>query len=453
MKKILTSLIVSILSISSLYGAYNDANTDYTNAKTDFWTKVDALAPLEAINQIICFTQQLRPELMVNKGVYSALIDNKKCSKSKSTTQNTENEYILADVVREDNTSSQIMNIWIPKDDVKVRMEVIKEASTANPIGQFNITWKLFKLGIETGEAEIKTILTDDGKIGYTLYMNFNNVKNISSIIKNSNGSQGKVLTLNGYKNKTYALSWDDNIAKNLVLSQVHNKEVSTVKNFDTKNDIKACQDKSKYTKSVWSYGVYKKDDGSLLTINTGFPFEGEKDGKIIQGYIGHWGIWIEGDNVEGKSLNAISDIKKINYTNNTKIDITISKVNNKFIAKYINGDEIPFDKPITLKDNNNNSFMYGGNGSLWYSDNTNQVVLNDKTILNYNGNDYVVKALQGENTLQNASGGQSDCNNLTLEDPAEPLPISISTFAIFNEDNIPNRPTNVSIVNGELKN
>jgi hypothetical protein len=452
MKKILTSIIVSILSISSLYGAYNDANTDYTNAKTDFWTRVDALEPLESINQIICFTQQLRPELMVNKGVYSALIDNKKCSKTQSTNQNTENDYILANVVRENDISSQIMNIWIPKDDVKVRMEVIKEASTANPVGQFNITWKLFKLGIQTGEAEIKTISTDDGNVGYTLYTNFDNVENISSIIKNPNGSQGKVLTLNGYKNKTYSLSWDDNKAENLVLSQIHNEKVFTVDNFND-TDTKACQDKNKYNKSVWSYGVYKKDDGSLLTVNTGFPFEGEKDGKIIQGYIGHWGIWIEGDNIEGNSLNAISNIKKINYSDNTKIDITISKVNTKFIAKYTNGDEIPFDKPITLKDANNNTFMYGGNGSLWNSSNTNPVILKDETTLNYNENDYVVKGLQGENILQDASGGQSDCNDLTLEDPAEPLPTSVSTNAVFNEDNTPNRPANVSIVNGELKN
>ena len=452
MKKILTSLIVSILSISSLYGAYNDANTDYTNAKTDFWTKVDALEPLEAINQIICFTQQLHPELMVNKGVYSALIDNKKCSKTQSTTQNTENEYILANVVRENDISSQIMNIWITEDnqdDVKVRMEVIKEPSDTNPIGQFNITWKLFKLGIQTGEAEIKTILTNDGQVGYTLYTNFDKVENISSIIKNPNGSQGKVLTLNGYKNKTYALSWDDDIAENLVLSQVHDGKVSTVNNFDNDNDEKNCQDKNKFNKSVWSYGVYKKDNGSLLTVNTGFPFEGEKDGKIIQGYIGHWGLWTEGN----ESIGNIDNIKKINYSDNTKTDITILEDAGNYTAKDINGDEITFDQPITLKDDNNNTFMYGGNGSLWNSNNTNPVVLKDETTLNYDGNNYVVKGLQGENILQDANGGLSDCKDLTLEDPAEPLPISISTNAVFNEENTPNRPANVSIVNGELKN
>jgi hypothetical protein len=451
MKKILTSLIVSILSISSLYGAYNDANTDYTNAKTDFWTRVDALAPLEAINQIICFTQQLHPELMVNKGVYSALIDNKKCSKTQSTNQNTENEYILANVVRENDTSSQIMNIWITEDnqdDVKVRMEVIKEPSDTNPIGQFNITWKLFNSGIQTGEAEIKTILTNDSKVGYTLYMNFDNVKTLSSIIKNPNGTQGRVITSMEDLSKTYALSWDDDIAENLVLSKVQDGQVFTVDDFNN-TDTKTCQDKNNSKKSVWSYGVFKKDNGSLLTVNTGFPFEGEKDGKIIQGYVGYWGLWIEGN----ETIGNIYNIKKINYIDDTKTDITISKVNTKFIAKYTNGDEIPFDQPITLKDDNNNTFMYGENGSLWNSSNTNPVILKDETTLNYNENDYVVKGLQGENILQDASGGQSDCNDLTLEDPAEPLPTSVSTNAVFNEDNIPNRPANVSIVNGELKN
>jgi hypothetical protein len=112
------------------------------------------------------------------------------------------------------------------------------------------------------------------------------------------------------------------------------------------------------------------------------------------------------------------------------------------------------FDQPITLKDDNSNTFIYGENGSLWNnSNNTDPIVLKDETTLNYNGNNYVVKALQGENILQSAIGGQSDCNNLTLEDPAEPLPISISTNAVFNEEDIPNRPANVSIVNGKLKN
>jgi hypothetical protein len=344
------------------------------------------------------------------------------------------------------------MNIWITEDnqdDVKVRMEVIKEPSDTNPIGQFNITWKLFKLGIQTGEAEIKTILTNDGQVGYTLYTNFDKVENISSIIKNPNGSQGKVLTLNGYKNKTYALSWDDDIAENLVLSQVHDGKVSTVNNFDNNNDEKNCQDKNKFNKSVWSYGVYKKDNGSLLTVNTGFPFEGEKDGKIIQGYIGHWGLWTEGN----ESIGNIDNIKKINYSDNTKTDITILEDAGNYTAKDINGDEITFDQPITLKDDNNNTFMYGGNGSLWNSSNTNPVILQDEATLNYDGNDYVVKGLQGENILQDANGGQSDCNNLTLEDPAESLPTSISTNAVFNEANTPNRPANVSIVNGELKN
>jgi hypothetical protein len=250
---------------------------------------------------------------------------------------------------------------------------------------------------------------------------------------------------------KTYALSWDDEIAENLVLSKVHDGQVFTVDDFNN-TDTKTCQDKNNSKKSVWSYGVFKKDNGSLLTVNTGFPFEGEKDGKIIQGYVGYWGLWIEGN----ETIGNIYNIKKINYIDDTKTDITISKldnVENKFIVKNTNGDEIPFDQPITLKDDNNNTFMYGGNGSLWNSNNTNPVDLQDEATLNYDGNDYVVKGLQGENILQNAIGGLGDCDTLKLEDPIAPLPTSISTNAEFNEEDIPNRPANVSIVNGKLKN
>ena len=112
MKRIITSLIVSTLSMSSLYGAYSDVGTDYKNAKQDFRTKIDALEPFSTINQIICFTQHLRPELMVNKGVYSALINDKTCSTQMSTDQKSKDDYILAEVKRASDTSSQIMNIW-----------------------------------------------------------------------------------------------------------------------------------------------------------------------------------------------------------------------------------------------------------------------------------------------------------------------------------------------------
>jgi len=383
MKKILTSLIVSILSISSLYGAYNDANTDYTNAKTDFWTKVDALEPLEAINQIICFTQQLHPELMVNKGVYSALIDNKKCSKTQSTTQNTENEYILANVVRENDISSQIMNIWIPKDNVKVRMEVTKEASVADPFGQFNITWQLFDQNeASQGKGELKTVSLDNGNVGLTMFADFINSKSSISIDKKPDGSQGLALTntqgtADDYTfTNNYKLAWQDNLVKTQVSATDTNPAVDT-------SDATTCLDKTQINRKVWSYGIYKQDDGKSLDINTGFPFEATKGGKIIQGYLGYWGISIDGDTVDG-----LSNIKKINYDDNTKTHITIEKVNNKYIAKNDDGTRINFDNPVELTDGTN-SYRYGGGGSLWNPNSTNPdsdlITLADRTVLSDN--------------------------------------------------------------------
>jgi hypothetical protein len=450
MKKIVTSLIVSTLSMSSLYGAYNDPNTDYTNAPSDFSTKVEALEPLKAINQIICLTQHLRPEFMVNKGVYSARIDSKLCSTSKSSDKKTKTDFVIAEVKRESDTSPQIMNLWIPKNNVKARMEVTKEASNADPVGQFNITWQVFEGETSAGKGEIKTVSVDGGKVGYTFFANFGDVKDASSIIKNPDSLEGTAFTKYGDHGKgpeTYALAWSNNLVK----AQVHNGDVSVISDFTDGEDNKTCQDKSKVNKSVWSYGVYKKDDGSLLDIQTGFPFEGNKDGKIIQGYLSDGGLWIEGDDVEGTSLDVISDIKKINYTDNTKTNITISKVDNKFIAKYDNGTEVTFDKNVELKDGEGNTFTYGGNGSLWNKSSINPIDLKDGITLSDGTSDYVVKALQGVNTL--AVIDNTDCNALELKNPAEPLPTSISNNAVFNEGNVPNRPDNVSFVDGEPQN
>jgi len=452
MKKIITSLIVSALSVGSLYGKYSDANTDYTNAKVDFSTKIDALDSLQAINGIICFTQHLRPDLMVNKGNYSALIDSKLCAKNKSTDQKTKNDYVIANVTRKSNTSSQIMNMWIPKDNVKVRMEVTKEVSDADPFGQFNITWQAFNTNeIPEGKGEIKTISVDGGKIGLTLFVDMNQIKSSVSIAKSPDSSKGIALTQTVFEEKgtteTFALAWEDNLVK----AQKHFGEGSSLASFTENQDEKTCKNKTELTtKSVSSYGVYKKDDGKLLTLNTGFPFEANKDGKIIQGYIGHWGLWIEGDDIEGKSLDAIKNsIKKVNYTDNTKTDITISKDDNgNYTAKYTNGEVISFEQPIALKHKDYN-LRYGGNGNLWDAGGKN-VILLDGELLKNGENNYVVKALQGVNELR--ATRPAACDELVLKDPAEPLPQRISNNAVFNEDNTPDRPEKVSIINGKLQ-
>jgi hypothetical protein len=455
MKKIVTSLIVSTLSISSLYGAYNDANTDYTNAQSEFSTKVEALRPLKTVNQIICFTQHLRPELMVNKGVYSALIDNKLCSTSKSSNKNAQNDYVIAEVKRDSDTSPQIMNIWIPKGNVKVRMEMTKEASDADPVGQFNITWQIFNGETSVGKGEIKTVSADGGKVGYTFFTKYGDTEDSSSIIKSPDSTEGIAFTsysgstLYNEPAATYALAWKDKS----VLSKVNNKQVSLLTNFNGDAN-ETCQDKSQVKKSVWSYGVYKQDDGSSLNIQTSFPFEANKDGKTIQGSLSYGGrIWIEGDKEEGKSFDVITEIKKINYTDDTKTDITISKNGDgTYTAKYTNGEVISFDKPVSFK-YGDYKIQYYGDGSLWfvgYNDN-NPITLENGTTLNDGKNDYVVKALQGVNTLTVVDN--TDCDALELKDPAEPLPTSISNNAVFNEGNTPDRPANVSIIDGELQN
>jgi hypothetical protein len=445
--------------MSSLYGAYSDVGTDYKNAKQDFRTKIDALEPFSAINQIICFTQHLRPELMVNKGVYSALINDKTCSTQMSTDQKSKDDYILAEVKRASDTSSQIMNIWFSNNiempdqstitfDIKARMEVEEEPSDANPLGKFNITWQTIESEKVITEGEIKTIKNDDGKVGYT-YISKNNQDNeanidSSYIVKSLDSKKGTVFTkYNGYKNtpKTYALVWDEDTAGNFVLSKKHDGLVDSITDFS--GDAKICEDRSNSDRTVWSYGVYKKDDGSSFTVNTGFPFEATKDGKTIDGYLGHWGIWIQGN----ESLENINNIQKINYANNTKTHITISKVGDNYIAKKDDGSEIQLEQPVTLT-GDAGTYQYGGGGSLWNANPnpTNGLVpdLTDGETFSYNNTDYVVKALQGEDKLRPAS--VDSCSGLTLEDSAS-LPTSITTG--FNEDSVPTRPEKVSFVDG----
>jgi hypothetical protein len=433
--------------MSSLYGAYSDAGTDYTKAETDFWTSLKATDSLEAINGIICFTRHLRPELMVNKGVYSALINNKTCSTKNVDKTKSENDYIIVDVTRESNTSPQIMSIWIPEDNVKVRMEVTKEASVADPFGQFNITWQQFDQNeASQGKGELKTVSLDNGNVGLTMFADFINSKSSISIDKKPDGSQGLALTntqgtADDYTfTNNYKLAWQDNLVKTQVSATDTNPAVDT-------SDATTCLDKTQINREVWSYGIYKQDDGKSLDINTGFPFEATKGGKIIQGYLGYWGISIDGDTVDG-----LSDIKKINYDDNTKTHITIEKVNNKYIAKNDDGTKINFDSPVELT-NGTDIYMYSGGGILWNPSSTNSfVTLDNETELSDSttGTKYVVKGLQGEYTLKDARAGA--CDNIVLKDPATPLPTSIESTN-FNDGTIPNRPDKVSFIDGVLQN
>jgi hypothetical protein len=438
--------------MSSLHGAYSDAGTDYTKAKTDFWTSIKATESLEIINSIICFTQHLRPELMVNKGVYSALINNTTCSSTHVDRSKSQNDYIIANVTRESNTSPQVMNIWIPKDNVKVRVEVTKEASEADSFGQFNITWQFFDQNEALlGKGELKTVSLDSGNIGLTMFIDYDDSKSSISIDKKPDGSQGIAFTKDshGHDPKTYALVWDNSKAENLVLSKKHDGLVDSITDFN--GDTKICQDRSTVDKSVWSYGVYKEADGSLYNIKTGLSFEATKDGKTIHGYLGHWGIWIEGDTVEGKSLDLLTNIKEINYADNIKTNIKIEKNAGKYIAKYYDGKLITINEPVTLTNSNDNTtYTYGGSGSLWNSSNTNSISLSDGTILSDGTTNYVVKALQIEKKLGVVN--KDSCSELELKEPAS-LPTSFSNNAVFNEDSVPTRPENISFIDGVLQN
>jgi len=313
---------------------------------------------LDSVNNILCFIDQLKAGDMVNQGVYTALVDQKKCEAGDSgdtRDKGPSQQFVVVESTRADDSSAQKAKIWIPGMNgpgevpmlVKAFASISEEPTEADPLQDFTMKFEMYAnadgSGDKVGEGFIQATPSsqlDAGKIGIKFYEEMsegsNSIVSAANVIKNPNGSDGVAISRSvdwgdgpgGPQDKFYGLSWNEATVAN----RVKIKEGDSAANNSDLDGAEACLAKDQLKTAVWDYGVYAKSDftlgstsytaGDEITLNSGFPITYGSDGSS-HGYIGYWGIWTEDD------TTPTSGIQRVDYSTNppaeTDIDISVA--------------------------------------------------------------------------------------------------------------------------------
>ncbi|MBD3611653.1 MAG: hypothetical protein HUJ13_04465 [Hydrogenovibrio crunogenus] len=365
-KTFLASSMALALTSTPTYAAFDDAGTDYTNAKQNAHMWTPGMEALDNVNSILCFVEQLKTGEMVNKGRYTALVNEAKCdtgggdSRDKAPKQ----QFVIVESVRASDTAAQKTKVWIPgmsvgdgaKGLIKAYASISAEPTQADPLQDFTLRYDMYdESGVQKiGGGYIKATPSselENGKIGIEFYeqnqFGSETYTSAAKIIKNPDGSDGVAITRapswnnNTQVDKYYGLSWNETTKANRVLI----KDGDFATNNSDLNGTQSCLAKDQLKTAVWQYGVYDQTTGNEVTLNSGFPIS---YGSNKQGYIGYWGYWTEDETL------PTGDVYKIDYTTEppTKTAINVSTAPGKLWKNQL--------KTLTMADIAGVEFEYG---------------------------------------------------------------------------------------------
>lgn len=347
-KTLLAGSVALAIASGQTYAAFGDAGTDYSNAKQHAHMWTPGMEALDTVNSILCFVEQLKAGEMVNKGLYTALVNEAKCDTGggDSRDKGPKQQFVIVESVRASDTAAQKAKVWIPgmpmgdgmKGLVKAYASISAEPTETDPLQDFTLRFDMYmqdedgNVGSKMGSGYIKATPStelQDGKIGIEFFessqFGTESYESAAKIIKNPDGSDGVAITKSpswdqeGGGDKYYGLSWNETTQAD----RVKIKDGDFANNNSDLNGAEMCLAKDQLKTAVWQYGVYEKDSGDEVTLNSGFPIS---YGDNKHGYIGYWGVWTEDETVPS------SDVYKIDYTTEppTKTEISIDSAPGK---------------------------------------------------------------------------------------------------------------------------
>lgn len=345
-----TSLLSASLNAAPTSGAYT---TDPQNEYTADQATREVVQP----SQILCYLSNTRPDAMVNKGQYVALIDTKKCDnegmsdagKSTATGSTGATSYTPMSITssRASGTSPQVVKGHVDmKDDdgtfdlpVYVHMSQTEAPSAAAPSGvlTFNYAVRLSQdtsingTTLASGSMVVRgRITTSANTIQYAeiggmgtgqlndvrLYVSGTDASGSGAVVADYNGNQNDATYVFGYNATNFCRSGTE---AGVAISE-------------------RCFKRSKEDaiKSVWRYGVYNADGSRYDLASPGFSV---RDAAGNWGYASYWGLWFntppsDGATITHAKTGAAYTIKKGGgkLIKTTRYQKTLNEIkNNKF--------------------------------------------------------------------------------------------------------------------------
>lgn len=301
---------------------------------------------ISQVNMITCFTTGMRPDAMVNKGAYIAMVDKKKCdtnSQSDSGNSSSDNAgstapSYLSSVVnstRASNSDPMRVKTWIDMSEKDMAVTIFlntvatEAPSASNPYGVFRIDYcgkgdsgacmmNGFLEGSASGISYYETGMGGggDGGGGGT------ETTALRMTTSGSDSGSGALQMLQGGQNLAYSFAYNANLFR---------------RSDGTSDEcFSRLADDADTGMSVWRYGLYDATSGERVTLRSGFSIDyAAPDGKTYHGQIGYYGLWLPAE--AATQVTSGATVQRVEYVPDhepTKTPYTLVKADGR-LTKY----------------------------------------------------------------------------------------------------------------------
>ena len=269
------------------------------------------------VNMITCFVTGMRPDAMVNKGNYVALVDKKKCDpnaradsgNSSSDNAGSSTPAYMSSIVnstRTSNTAPMQVKTWVDQSEkdfaatIFINTVATEAPSAANPYGIFRLDY----CGKGSASGCLMNGFLDGSATGISYFETENggggtNTTALRLTTAGADSGSGALQMSQSGQQVAYTFGYND----------------SYFRRFDGTSDqcFSRLADDPDTGMSVWRYGLYDAVTGDRVTRQSGFPIEyAAPDGKTYNGQIGYYGLWLPAE-ASGQITNGTT-VQRVQY-------------------------------------------------------------------------------------------------------------------------------------------
>jgi hypothetical protein len=305
-------LIPAAFVVLPLQGAL--AQTDYEKDKTKTYVHERASEALEQVNSILCMFDQTRyaDSTLLNSGYYTALVDESLCgerdsaeksnsSSSGDTSANGAASYTEFKIKSErtNPTDPQVVSAFVKVNgpngmpmNIQAKLTITEGASEFNPIGAFTMAFKGSVNGIPVPITKgiVKAQRDTQGRVvlKYAESMSFGGQELFgvkAALLKNTEGGSGSTFQKE--------IADGQGPGGGATQSTTHfGYDKTNFKRKDASTNEETCLSRTTFETSAWQYGLYNKDTGERIAVNSGFPINTQADGRGQFGFLSFHGLF-----------------------------------------------------------------------------------------------------------------------------------------------------------------
>ena len=341
------SLAIAIATLPAFALASPAASSPYQTDPQSTHVEDATSQGIAQVNMITCFTTNMRPDAMVNKGAYKALVDKNKCdpnarsdtSRSGSDSAASNAPSYMASILnstRDSNSDPMRVRTWIDMSEkdmavtIYLNTSATEAPSASNPYGVFRIDY--------CGKGSSGPCMMNgylDGSAGGISYYE-------TGMDGGGGGGGGPVLTTTALRMTTTgadggsgALQMTEG-SQSVGYSFAYNASLFRRSDGTSDECFSRLADDAGTGMSVWRYGLYDATSGDRVSLQSGFPIEFTgTDGKTYQGQIGYYGLWTPAE-ASGQLVNGAT-VQRVQYVQDgapTKTPYTLVQADGR-LMKY----------------------------------------------------------------------------------------------------------------------